>query len=274
MKALITILVVLLLAVSTYFYFTNETIRDTITKTLTSEAEIHTTITSSNAVFVIFDPSGSGSTTYNVPRITTGFIGNLIDNIMAKGNGAIWLTYIDQNSYNNDVLHFEIPEAPSKPIEPHRFAGEAMYKFNERQAQYERDTAEYAKVEKEFHASFERSKTAFLGCCRRVIDQEYQPKRPGTDWSDISGSLNTAVRSLKTVAQDSTHFRSILLISDGVQELAKGRASQRLSEIPKDIKLVQVNQSGSNNNMVAGRAQEFDNLDRGLQQVVQSIHNQ
>ena len=64
------------------------------------------------------------------------------------------------------------------------------------------------------------------------------------------------------------------MISDGVQDLPKGTTSQRLSEIPKDIKVVQVNQSGSNHNIVAGRAIEVDNLDRGLLQTVQSIHNQ
>jgi len=274
MKALITILVVLLLAAGAYFFFTNDTVHNTITKALINEPEIHSPVTSSNAVFVIFDPSGSGTTTFNVPRITIEFISNLIDNIMAKGNGEIWLTYIDDYSYNNDVLHFEILGAPSKPFEPHRYAGEAMYKFNDRQAQYEKDTAEYAKVEMEFHASFQISKATFLEHCKRMIDEKYKPKRPGTDWSDIVGALNSAVRSLKTVQQDSAHFRGVLLISDGVQDLPKGTTSQRLSDIPKDIKVVQVNQSGSNHNIVAGRAIEVDNLDRGLLQAVQSLHNQ
>ena len=101
-----------------------------------------------------------------------------------------------------------------------------------------------------------------------MINNGYAPKKADEDYSDVIGSLNAAARSLATIDSDSVHFRSILLISDGVQDIPAGDTKQKLNEIPHDIVLVTVNHGGSLNSVVAGKSIEVDNLDRGLEKII------
>ncbi len=221
-----------------------------------------------NAVFCIFDPSGSGMSTYRVPIITVDFIKQMIDAIADKGHGELWLTFVDRSALNNKVLHFSIPEKRKTLETPVREALELKGEFDRRLAEFRADSAQKAsKIEVELQ-KYNASKEIFMEECSEMIAMGYAPKKPGEDFSDIIGSLNAAIRSLSTVDSDSLHFRSILLISDGVQDLPAGDTKRQLKGIPDDILLVTVNYGGSPNSIVAGSSVEVDNLDRGLKKVI------
>lgn len=222
---------------------------------------------SHHAVFLIFDPSGSGSTAYSVPRLTAPYIGSVIDSIAAHGSGEVWLTYIDKNAQNNRVLHFEALAAKAAPAKA-RASGELK-------ADYDKRMRQLAAVEKEQDASvqaFQAKKNQFLTDCQAMIDEGYAPKKRGEDYSDCIGSLNTALRSLETMPHDATHFRSVLFISDGVQSSPKGFAPAKLGTLPDDMKIITVNHSGSKHNVVEGQTIEVDNLDRGLAKILSKNH--
>ncbi|MGA3286372.1 MAG: hypothetical protein ABSD46_02985 [Bacteroidota bacterium] len=268
MKALITILVVLLLAAGVYIYFTNDTVRNTITKALKSEPEQIASIqTKYNAVFVIFDPSGSTNSTYSVPRISVGFISAMIDKLRSLGYGEIWLTYVRKDAYKANVLHFPISKPPQPLVIPVRFGGEAKYKFNKRVEQYRLDSLDYVKKESIYQDSLNASEQKFLSECEAIINNGYGKKKPGEDYSDIIGALNAGTRSLGTVPHDSLHYRFILLISDGCQSLPRGVSPKTLNRIPDDVKIITVNHSGSGKSVVANRSTEVDNLDRSLEMI-------
>ncbi len=214
-----------------------------------------------NAVFVIFDPSGSGRSTYSVPRISVKFINALIDSIEDNGSGDIWLTFISRNAYNNDVLHLQIPKILRALLTPMRRAGETLGEFKNRLKKFKIDSAHNATEIRQELDAFKNQKNSFLQVCESMIHTGYAPKKPGQDYSDIIGSLNTALRAFSTVPHDSTHFRSILLISDGVQDVPKSDPHQSLNQIPKDIRLIEVNHGGSAKDILAGKALEIDNLD-------------
>ncbi len=224
---------------------------------------------SSNAVFIIFDPSGSGTSSYSVPRISTAYIITVIDSIAQHGNGELWLTFIDKNGNNNKVLHFEVANAPGTIQKPVRKSGERKGDYDKRVAKFETDSLNDAKNIAAFAQAFEEKKKQFLADCQAMIDAGYTPKKSWEDYSDCIGSLNAGLRSLETVEHDTLHFRSIIFISDGVQDLPAGAAPQKLNAIPEDIKVVTVNHSGSKNNVVKGRTIEVDNLDRGLEKAIQ-----
>ncbi len=226
-----------------------------------------------NAVFVIFDPSGSGRSTYSVPRITVDFINNLIGSIAEKGKGDLWLTYISRNAYNNDVLHFEITKK-IKPVKaPVRIVGERLGDFKRRLKEYKADSARRIAEIRQYKNTFNTRKRAFLRNCASMIKNAYLPKKPGQDYSDIIGSLNAGLRVFSTVPYDSTHFRAILLISDGVQDVPKGDPHKTLKQIPSDIRCVEVNHSGSGKDILAGRALEMSNLDqRVINEIVRSYN--
>ena len=221
-----------------------------------------------NAVFCIFDPSGSGKSTYSVPKINTEFIKTIINRIAKYGGGDFWLTYIDANASNNNVLHFEIPENTNTFTRPLRNLGERKGEFDKRLTIFMEDSIKNSIQRLRSSEEYETSKSRFLLDSQRMIDVAYQPKKPGEDYSDVIGSLNAANRSLATMPEDSTHFRSILLVSDGVQDVTQSFQSQKLNQIPEDIVIITVNHSGSSHNVMAGRTIEVDNLDRGLEKVI------
>ena len=102
-----------------------------------------------------------------------------------------------------------------------------------------------------------------------MIATGYGPKKRGTDYSDCIGSINAGIRSLATSLNDSLHFRSLLLISDGEQSNRYDTPKHKLGEIPVDVTVVTVNHSGSKNNLLKGRTIEIDNLDRAQEHIIQ-----
>lgn len=221
-----------------------------------------------NAVFCIFDPSGSGKSTYSVPIISVDFIKQMIDAIAEKGQGELWLTFIDRSALNNKVLHFTIAERLMAFDTPVRKAGELKGEYDRKLLAFRVDSVKNAlKITAELQNNNE-AKEKFLKECSELIAKGYAPKKPYEDFSDVIGTLNAAVRSLATVDSDSIHFRSILLVSDGVQDILAGDARQQLKEIPNDIMLVTVNHGGSLKSVVAGTSVEVDNLDRGMEKII------
>lgn len=219
---------------------------------------------SNNAVFIIFDPSGSGSSSYSVPRISTAYISTIIDSIAKHGTGEIWLTFIDKNGSNNKVLHYEIPSGGNILEEPLRQSGERKGDYDKRLAKFKTDSFNNANNVATMNQTLIEKKKQFLADCQTMIEVGYAQKKRGDDYSDCIGSLNAGLRSLETVSHDSLHFRSIIFISDGVQDLPVGVAPQKLNAIHEDIIIVTVNHSGSKNNIVKGHTVEVDNLDRAL----------
>lgn len=225
----------------------------------------------SNSVFIVFDPSGSGNTSYSVPRIDTNYINGVITQIQSIGSGNVWLTFIDMNGSNNDVLHLSIPKAIPKLETPVRKSGERKGDFDKRMAAFRQDSTAKAKEIEAFWKSYNAEKGKFIASCQKMIDTGYGPKKPGTDYSDCIGSINAGLRSLETIKPDTVTFRSILFISDGVQDVPAGTRSQKLNTIPEDIKVITVNHSGSQHNILQGRTKEVDNLDRAMEHIIQKF---
>ena len=221
-----------------------------------------------NAVFCIFDPSGSGKSTYSVPIITVDFIQQMISSIAEKGQGELWLTFVDRSALNNKVLHFSIPEKMKTFEPPVRKVGQLKGEYDRELAEFRADSAKNAsKITAELQ-NYNEAKEKFLKECSEMITKGYAPKKAYEDYSDVIGSLNAAFRSLATLDSDSINFRSILLISDGVQDIPDGDTNQLLNEIPGDVIVVIVNHGGSLKSVVAGASIEVDNLDRGLEKVI------
>lgn len=221
-----------------------------------------------NAVFCIFDPSGSGRTTYSVPYVTVEFFQQLIDLISGRGSGELWVTFIDRNASNNKVIYLKILSKSEALVPPTRYSGELKGEFDRRLLAFKSDSLKFAVQNDQLAKQYSKERIRFLAECREMIKTSYAPKSITEDYSDVIGSLNAACRTFTTIEHDSLHFRSILLISDGVQDIPKGDRPKTLTNIPQDILLVTVNNSGSQNSVVSGRSLEVDNLDRGMDKVV------
>lgn len=229
---------------------------------------------SSNAVFLIGDPSGSGKSRYSVPHITIDYVVQVIDAVQRAGSGEVWLTFIDMNASNNLVLHLSMPEESSPPAVPVRHAGERKAVFDKRMAAYRTDSLQWEKIHEQRSGRFEEERAEFLADCQALIDQAYGPKKRGTDYSDVIGSLNAGHRSLETIPNDSTHFRSVILASDGEQTYHSQTPRLELPEFDDDISVIVVNHSGSRNSVLDGRSIDVDNLDRALMYAVRSYKSE
>jgi len=256
------------LGAGAYSYYANDEVKAFVNPFIGVPEAVQPVETVHNACFMIFDPSGSGRSAYSVPQIDTTYVKQLIGRIRDAGTGEVWLTYIDGSARNNEVLYLAVAENPVPPVKPERTGGESVKAFSERLKQYEQDLAVY---EEESSAAARRhaaEKQQFLQASQRMITEAYGPKAPGTDWSDVTGALNSAMRTLGTIGADATHYRSILLVSDAKQSMPAGAVSTPLPEIPTDIDVILVNAGGSPNHVLAGRAVEVESLARAAKKVV------
>jgi hypothetical protein len=250
-----------------YYYATNCTVRDK-TQTFLGVKEKEGSKPIYNGCFVIFDPSGSTSSTYSVPKIDTTYVKQFVEKIRENGDGDIWVTFIDQEAFNNQILYFKVAGKPVKLEAPVRHPGESRIVFNNREAEYKMEIKASEEDAEKAQQLFLSQLSSYLADCNDMIQKQYASRSKSADWSDISGSMNAATRTFSTVAPDSVHFRSVLLVSDGVQSLPKGVQSKPLDAIPSDVKVVTVNNGGSPLNIMRGRATEVENLQRALHLVI------
>ncbi|GAB1472705.1 hypothetical protein MASR2M69_01460 [Bacteroidota bacterium] len=166
------------------------------------------------------------------------------------------------------ILHFTIPEKINAFEPPARKAGQLKGVYDRELTEFHTDSAKNASKMSVELQNYNDAKEKFLKECSEMISKGYAPKNAFEDYSDVIGSINAALRSLATLDSDSTHFLSILLISDGVQDVPSGDTMQQLNEIPGNVKFVTVSHSGSLNSVFAGKSTEVDNLDRGLEKVI------
>ncbi len=133
-KSIATVATVITLGGS-YYYVTNSTFRDKA-PTFLGVKEKESSKPIYNACFVIFDPSGSTSSTYSVPKIDTTYVKQLVEKIRENGDGDIWVTFIDQEAFNNPILYFKVTGQPVKLEAPVRQPGESRIAFNNREVEY------------------------------------------------------------------------------------------------------------------------------------------
>ena len=250
-----------------YYYATNSTVRDK-TQTFLGVKEKEGSKPIYNGCFVIFDPSGSTSSTYSVPKIDTTYVKLLVEKIRENGYGEVWVTFIDKDAFNNPIVYFNVTEQPAKLELPVRNPGESRIAFNKRKDVYAKGMKSYEATSLKYQAKFQAELAKFLTDCNSIIQKEYGVRPRNEDWSDIIGSVNAATRTFSTVSPDSVHFRSVLLVSDGVQSQPVSAKSKPLDAIPSDIKVVTVNNGGSPLSIMSGRATEVENLERALNLVI------
>ena len=252
-----------------YGYSTNEAFRkpvDGMMQSVLHKSESASAQQVHQACFIIFDPSGSGKSSYSVPQLDTTYVNRVIERIRQKGSGEVWLSMIDADAHNNRVLYMPVPEKQVAPSEPTRTAGESMKQFNDRYKDYEATLKTYQQTSP---ADEQRCRAAihkFLEECQEMIAAGYAPKSKNADFSDITGSLNVAIRTFSTVTPEAGNSRSVLLISDAVQSMPAGAKAEPLGDIPGDIRIVLVNAGGSRNNVIQGKpgVAEVEDLDRAL----------
>ncbi len=250
-----------------YYYATNSTVRDK-TQTFLGVKEKEGSKPIYNGCFVIFDPSGSTSSTYSVPKIDTTYVKLLVEKIRENGYGEVWVTFIDKDAFNNPIVYFNVTEQPAKLELPVRIPGESRIAFNKRKDVYAKGMKSYVATSLKYQAKFQAELAKFLTDCNSIIQKEYGVRPRNEDWSDIIGSVNAATRTFSTIAPDSVHFRSVLLVSDGIQSQPVGAQSKPLDAIPSDVKVVTVNNGGSPLSIMSGRATEVENLERALNLVI------
>jgi len=259
------------LGAGVYFYTTNPGVKEAVGSFVAplfgfdmqeSAKSVH------NACFMIIDGSGSGRSSFAVPQVDTTYVKQVLDKIRKNGTGELWLTYIDASALNNEVLYFAIPEKRVAPVQPERQGGESMRAFSERTQAYEKDLEKYRAEAPEAEKQYESELRQFLQKCQGMISEAYAPKAKHEDFSDVTGSVNAALRTFGTVDADLVHHRTVLVISDGMQSLPAGVKSASLGDIPEDINIVLCNAGGSPDHVLNGRVLEVESLARALTQAI------
>lgn len=178
-----------------------------------------------------------------------------IANMMTKnGIGTIYVSWVDDNSDNNQAAVLEYDLTAPNPI-PQRPNYVPVSKYNAQIEQYKSDSVIWANAKTRIEDSFRLD-------CNRVITSAYTEKVAKTSkGSDVNGSLNQALRLLSPNAKDSD-VNIILLISDGVDNVGKELAGK-----PEDIEILLVNGNATKHSYGEFIVNEFATLNQAINHI-------
>lgn len=259
-KSILSVIAVLIiLGVGSLAFFKSPRFHNLIMDAWNSGEEADT-VREAHQYFVVkvADGSGSGSTTYNVPRVELAEVSADVDSIFAHGGGRYWLTYIDREALNNDVASMAIPAIPEAPRQLVRGSGEIPAHFAQRKRDYTDALAHHSGDSARAVAAFTDAKTAFLQEADRILSLAYQKKGRTEDYSDVEGAVAASERLLNNFHAPANKL-AILLVSDGVQSDPAGTPKKKHGTLPADITLYLINRSGSEQSIADGHAVQVDN---------------
>lgn len=163
-----------------------------------------------------------------VPMLQAEDIMSIANNMTTNDIGTIYVSWVDDNSDNNQAAVMEYELTTPNPI-PQRPNYVPVSKYNAQIEQYKSDSVIWANEKRRIYDSFRTD-------CNRVIMSAYSEKvAKAGKGSDINGSLNQALRLLSPNAKKSD-VNIILLISDGVDNGGK-----ELAEKPENIQIILLN---------------------------------
>jgi hypothetical protein len=211
-------------------------------------------------VYAIADGTGSRYLNYAIPELDTEFIRNVLDAMYNQDGGKFWLSYIDRDSKNNQVLYIRI-EPRKKTTKPVRKDGETSFDYSNRVQDWEQNIPEYRKDSINHLNHFITERDKFIIQAFVQLKKVYTKGTSDNQWTDAIGSLNAAV---STVSQSDnvTSEKYIVCFSDMEQDAPYLSPKPVLNGIPSNIRVLAVNPVQGSSRMIADNILEIEHTDR------------
>lgn len=211
-------------------------------------------------VYVIADGTGSRYQNYAIPELDTLFIRKVLDAMYDHDGGRFWLSYIDQDSKNNQVLYIKV-DMRKKTTKPVRIEGETSFAYSNRKKNWELGIPQL-KLDSIRHLNqFISQRDRFITQANEMLKKVYTKGTSDNLWTDATGSLNAAVSTVSQSNNDTSEIY-IVCFSDMEQDTPYLSPKSVLNEIPFNIKVFAVNPVKGSSRMIADNILEIEHTDR------------
>ncbi len=260
----ILIVSLLILTVGGYYYSTvNAEFKEKSTafigKHILGEAEEIVETKIEKEVYAIADGTGSRFK-LAIPELDTVFIRNVLDAMYNQDGGKFWLSYIDRDSKNNQVLYIRI-EPRKTTTKPVRKDGETSFDYSNRVQTWEQKIPLYRKDSINHLKQFINERDKFIKQAFVQLKKVYTKGTSDNQWTDAIGSLNAAVSTVSQSDND-TSEKYIVCFSDMEQDAPYLNPKPVLNGIPSNIRVLAVNPVQGSSRMITDNILEIEHTDR------------
>lgn len=272
---IIAIITVILLVVG-YFYATNDTVKERtnrmVNKYVLGEKSEPVEINESQPVtqswfYEIVDATDIEDKQYAIPRIDTVHISQIIDWQYQHGGGKYSLTYIDNNSKDNDVKYFAVPAPAHRNPAPVQKEGEISYEYFNQKKNYDTYLKKFILDSICETSKFYHNKRIFLDqCCSFLNNTVYVVGSTTHRRTDAVGSLNASFKSMNLSPVSMNKF--LVLFSD-----LEDNVGGKLMVQPDDIKVIVVNPVPESTKKILGEVPEVQSKSEILERIQILIKN-
>lgn len=214
-------------------------------------------------VYAIADGTGSRYLNYAIPELNTVFIKKVLDAMYNRDGGKFWLSYIDRDSKNNQVLYIRI-EPRKKMTKPVRKDGETSFSYSDRVKEWKQKVPEYRKDSVRHLNRFIAERDEFINQANVMLKKVYTKGTIDNQWTDAIGTLNAAVSTVSQSNND-TSEKFIVCFSDMEQDAPYLSPKPVLDRIPSNIRVLAVNPVQGSSRMIADNILEIEHTDRLLE---------
>lgn len=219
-------------------------------------------------VYVLADGTGSTYGTYCIPKVTKEWLGEVADNMYFTTGGKLYLSHIDRDSRNNQVIYISVPAQLSATTRPIRKEGEISFDYSKRVKEWEfsleKSKADSVLVAKEFA----NAKAEFLVECADLLSQKVYVKSSDNQWTDIIGILNASFVTMEN-EPDENAIKYVVGFSDFIQD-APHLKNAKLDNIPNNVHLLAVNPVQNSSKKVTTNVVEYEHPQRVIELIFNS----
>jgi len=164
--------------------------------------------------YILADGTYSTFQDYTVPKLKISFLKILINRLRAKNGGAIWLSYIDNNSKNNQTLFILIPR-PLKVKSKTNFMLKGAIHFQEEKQNWEVHHAQEIADSVNEARLFDQKVQGFLQKAKTLLQTKVYVRSFRNQMSDVTGSVKSAIQTLHEAKENQiVQYCTIIGFSD------------------------------------------------------------
>jgi hypothetical protein len=204
---------------------------------------------------------------FAIPRIDTAHISQLIDWQYQHRGGKYSLTFIDNNSKDNDVKYFAVPEPAHRDPAPVQKEGEISYEYYNQKNAYNLYLQKFIADSTYDANKFYQKKRQFLKECYLFLNSTvYVEGSPTHRRTDAVGSLNA---SFKSMNMSPVSLQKFLIIFSDLED----NVDSKLMDQPDDIKVIVVNPVPGSTKKILGEVPEVQAKSEVLERIQKLTQN-
>jgi hypothetical protein len=211
-------------------------------------------------IYAIADGTASRYLDYAIPELDVRFITTTLNSLYDGDGGKFWLSYIDRDSKNNEVLYLKV-EARKTRRAPAREAGETSFAYSNRLQEWNSRSDLFQQDSIQHLNQFIQDREEFLGKASTLLQRVYTKGSADNQWTDAIGSLNSAISAISQ-GWNTGSEKYVVCFSDMEQSVPNPGSFPKLNEIPSGVQVLALNPVPGSSKMISADIQEIEHPDR------------